>query len=259
MRETSGRQQISQRFAPMGLRLICAVAALDAVHRYAQMILRRASPVFETQLVFDGDQQQAARLEHRARALQHRQRGVCAGHELVRVLQHADQRDDIELRAAAELVEALGENLHRGQIARARAGDARAPRRALQRQHLRPALPQVAGDGAAARPDFQDLRARQPLLERPQDIGAAAAQVIQRRPVGNVLLQLIRQHAPVRGCGNQARQPLLHLISIAVCDAGEIGACPDTGLRVQHITGLFQKIFHRHQFTRSCASRLTRP
>ena len=135
VREARLPEQGGQLRPAEGAGLAGPVAPLDAVHGRAQVVLRGACEIFQAQLVLDGEDQRAVRLQQRAHLAEHREDGGGAGGERRRVLQDADQRHDVERPRSAEAFELLRDDRDVRQVAAARAGDRGAPEAAFQGQH----------------------------------------------------------------------------------------------------------------------------
>jgi len=76
----------------------------------------------------------------------------------------------------------------------------------------------VARDGAATSTNLQDF-AFEDILERAQDIGTRAAQMVKRRPISTMLAKLCGKNCDVRGMADDGSNTLLGFVAIAISNA----------------------------------------
>ncbi len=175
------------------------------------MVFAVAEEVLEAELVLDGEEQGPVRADERAERSQERlRRGLSpAGHVLV----HPDAQHQVEAGGILEGAHVSTGHLDVRQSRTARGGGPRTGQGAFEGQHLGPALSQVAGEGAGARPHVEHPQTRA-QGERPQQVGPQAGEVVARGPVGNVCSELVGRGRAIHSLTEHAQHLVLGPVRI---------------------------------------------
>ena len=123
-----------------------------------------------------------------------------------------------------------------GEISAALRRDAGPHKTALDGCYAGAGFAEVAGEGAAAAPEFENAIPRLDA-ERTQQAVARATQVILARPIRDRLPQLGRKRVDAAGGADDLQQPPLRFLAVGIGEPREAGAAPYPAVAVRHVGG----------------------
>ena len=159
------------------------------------MIFGCAGEIFDAQLVLDGNNEDAARLEEALCVAKERVHRVTALRREIfpRIFKHADECNDIKQRTWRNLVKGISDDGNIIQVTASCCCSASADETTFQRNNVAATFTEKPGDCAATRTDLKnEAPGAEKMTEWAEQAGALGAEVVERGPVSNMERQLGR-------------------------------------------------------------------